>query len=433
MNELGHYRPAFLMMQLSFPFPSSATPLFSLSEGELSIFVHEYVHFLQDISSYCLLNNAYFYTEYVHAAADHIRKMSGRYFEIPLRLPFNKGNVDANDLLNGECMGDSEEMEDLFLLKIESEQDPFLIEGLGIDHIEKRILVTQKKRVHFGYMAVMESMAYIIESRISHPQSTPCDFPYMSAQMVVDKIYPEFGKEILNILALCDTSLQFSNSGNVFVSMLEQMKDRKWLPSKPEDVYDYVYSQWVCVMGEDMPFFQAIIKMSFFVEQRVNEYLKIKYNSHKFHDFVKNMLRFGLCMRLARPYFMIELANGDYADKNLVLREIIGYVGMPIIKDSKNLFYTISPLRKDYLSVLDIFPAINQVIRCLRNGSRDCEMMDFCKESRRRFEAGESNEPAPIVDKRCQDAPWKRCDDKDGVCSHNKIWVHWGLYPKQPK
>ena len=84
----------------------------------------------------------------------------------------------------------------------------------------------------------------------------------MSAQLVTEHVYPEFGGDVLNILALCDVSLQFSNPGNVFFGMLEQMRDRAWLPNKPEDVYDYVYSQNACVMGRDMPPYKALTEMS---------------------------------------------------------------------------------------------------------------------------------------------------------------------------
>ena len=62
----------------------------------------------------------------------------------------------------------------------------------------------------------MESMAYLIERMITNGAGTAPDFPYSSAEIVVDLTYPEFGKEKLNIIALCDMSLQFSEPGKVF-------------------------------------------------------------------------------------------------------------------------------------------------------------------------------------------------------------------------
>lgn len=433
LTELGSYRPAFMMMRLSFPFPSSEQGVNELSDSNLSVFIHEYVHFLQDISSYCLLNNAYYYSEYLHTAVNHIYTIPGRYFEIPLRMPRNKGNVDANEFINKTCFGSNEEIDTLIITKIKSHSEPFPYQGVGLKCIDNRILCTAKHgEIHFGYLAVMESMAYILESKISRPQSSPCDFPYMSAQLVTEHVYPEFGGDVLNILALCDVSLQFSNPGNVFFGMLEQMRDRAWLPNKPEDVYDYVYSQNACVMGRDMPPYKALTEMSMTVERCVQSYVKDMAISASYQDFVHNLLRYGLCLRLAEPYFMLDLARGGYARKNRQLIRIMGYTGMPIIEDSLHTFHTILPngwTSSDAL--LEVFPAIEQIHKCLHDGADICEMIDFCEDSEKLYEEGRLDDPAPIVNDNCLESPWKRCFNKR-LCPYALLWKHWNLSRWQP-
>lgn len=200
-------------MRLFFSFPKGELPLYQLSEGDLSVFIHEYIHFLQDISSYCLINNAYFYSEYIHTALNYIYKIPGKYFEIPLHMPRNITNVDANEFINKTCFGASEEIDTLFVIKVKLQEEPFPYKGVGLRCIEKRIIVTPNKEIHFGYLAVMESMAYIMESLMSHPRSSPYDYPYMSAQLVTENVYPAFGKDILNILALCDVRYNMAIQG----------------------------------------------------------------------------------------------------------------------------------------------------------------------------------------------------------------------------
>ena len=431
-KELGSYRPAFLSMKLSFPFPKSRLPLYELSESDLSVFVHEYIHFLQDISSYCLLNNAYYYSEYLHTAVNYIYKIKGKYFEIPLWMPRNHCNVEANNFINQTCFGSNDEIGDLFITRIKTQSHPFPYRGVGLDCIDKRILVTAPyKEVHFGYLAIMESMAYLLESMISHPSSSPYDYPYKAAPMVVEHLYPEFGNDKQNVLALCDVSLQYSNPGNVFIGMLEQMKERHWLPTKPEDVDDYVYGQLVCVMGKNMPFYQALIEMSMMVESSVKSYVRDARMSPAYHDFVQNLLRYGLCLRLARSSFMLDIARGGYALYNMELIEIMNRVGMPIIEDSKHTYFTIPPYGKDYSDVLNIFPAIDQIHKCLSNGSTICEMIDFCEDSERQYEEGLLDGPAPIVTEDCLNSPWKHSTDKR-LCPYAKLWRHWGLHLWQP-
>lgn len=61
----------------------------------------------------------------------------------------------------------------------------------------------------------MESMAYMMERMITHGSVSAPDYPYNAAEMVVDYIYPEFGKDKLNIIALCDACMQFSEPGKI--------------------------------------------------------------------------------------------------------------------------------------------------------------------------------------------------------------------------
>lgn len=114
-QNLGSYMPAFFYMKLSFPYYDSSTMLYNLSKKNLSIFIHEYIHFLQDISSYSLLNNAYVYSEYMHAAANYIYSLPKGKIDIPLKLPYNFGNVDLNKYVNETCMGDFGSRDDIFI------------------------------------------------------------------------------------------------------------------------------------------------------------------------------------------------------------------------------------------------------------------------------------------------------------------------------
>ena len=58
---------------------------------------------------------------------------------------------------------------------------------------------------------------YMMERMITHGSVSAPDYPYNAAEMVVDYIYPEFGNDKLNIIALCDACLQFSEPGKIFV------------------------------------------------------------------------------------------------------------------------------------------------------------------------------------------------------------------------
>ena len=51
-TTLGSYMPAFFRMNLSFPFPGGERAYERINEKHVSVFIHEYIHFIQDITTY---------------------------------------------------------------------------------------------------------------------------------------------------------------------------------------------------------------------------------------------------------------------------------------------------------------------------------------------------------------------------------------------
>ena len=53
--------------------------------------------------------------------------------------------------------------------------------------------------LEFGRLAIMESMAYMIEKKVTIGSPSAPDYPYRSASLVADKIYPvHFGRLFFN-------------------------------------------------------------------------------------------------------------------------------------------------------------------------------------------------------------------------------------------
>ena len=100
----------------------------------------------------------------------------------------------------------------------------------------------------------MESMAYLIEKQITKGSTTPPDFPYLSAEMVVKECYEEFGENPLRIIALCDASLQFSEPAKIFIESLKEFKETNFNPENANDVIDYFYKKKVCSDGQSSRF-----------------------------------------------------------------------------------------------------------------------------------------------------------------------------------
>ena len=142
------------------------------------------------------------YSEYMHAAAHCIYKYPKGVFQIPLKIPRNYGNIDLNRFVNTTCMGDFSDRDNIFVKKVVFHwiRVPFHNDIVNILPIPF-LLLASGDELKFGTCAIMESMAYLIERKITKGSTLPNDYPYRTATAVVDLEYPEFGQDELNVIA----------------------------------------------------------------------------------------------------------------------------------------------------------------------------------------------------------------------------------------
>lgn len=427
--------PSFFYMKLNFPFYAVPLALYNLKKKDLSTFIHEYIHFLQDISSYSLLNNAYVYSEYIHVATNCIYKLPKGEFNIPISIPTNYCNIDLNKYINSNCMGDFSDRDSMFIKGIRFEHYTVPYKNKIVNGFDVPFLVlVGGSELKFGTCAIMESMAFLIERKITRGSSSPKEYPYLAASNVADFLYKEFAEDELNIIALCDMSLQYNNPGKIFVKTLQKMNLEKYLPSKAEDIYDYMYAIPVEQMGEETTFSMGLIKLGMCVQDRLKLYLNDSVFSD-FHYTIRNLLGFGLESRLRNPHFMIDIVRDGYALYNNTLKNIMKCIGSPIIIDSLNNYSQIPPAGMPLNPSLQLFSAIEQLYKCFNQGSSICEMYDFCEYTRNNAKELFGNEwqnKVPLMDDNCWKSPWKKISDLR-LCPYATLWKHWNLEKWVPK
>lgn len=76
----GEYIPAFFEMYLRI---DGDIDLNKLSERDFSLFFHEYIHFLQDITTTYGLTTCYVYGEYIQSVVNDIYEKGQQVFEVP--------------------------------------------------------------------------------------------------------------------------------------------------------------------------------------------------------------------------------------------------------------------------------------------------------------------------------------------------------------
>ncbi len=159
----GEYIPAFFEMYLKI---DGEIDLNKLSERDFSLFFHEYIHFLQDITTTYGLTTCYAYGEYVQNVVNDIYKKGQHAFEVPYIYDDNKDNIRLNEQVQDVTLGDWDtniktldnikvSVED-FELEFGKEQNLPSIPTVCIQANEDDI-------ISFGASAIKESIAYIME------------------------------------------------------------------------------------------------------------------------------------------------------------------------------------------------------------------------------------------------------------------------------
>lgn len=422
-STLGSYMPSFFRMEVGFPFPHGWDFTQPMDEKWISVFTHEYIHFLQDLSTHVGFNNAYVYSEYMHGAIKNVSQKPKEQLHIPISMPSNYGDIALNRFVNKEGMGTLTEIEEFFLVNIKKKTKKVPFENDYVKELTQILLSSAKgDKVVFGSRAIMESMAYMMERKITRGSVSAPDYPYNAAEMVVDYIYPEFGKDNLNIIALCNACMQFSEPGKTFIQSLEIFRKQNFLPNNANLVIDHFCSCPCIQMGKDTNMIQGLVFMGMKVGEQLKSYLKGIFFK-PFHNVVHNLLGFGMNGRIHNRYFMLDIVRNGYVMDNPLMKRYIRTIGTPVIRDCNDDYWFVPSFGKsmsDYW--IEYFPAVEQVYKCLAKGNTICDMIPLCEKS-----------PDVIEDNRCWYCPWKRVEDSR-LCPYAVLWKHWnleGYYPTE--
>lgn len=412
---LGYYTPAFFHINVS-----TNTSFKKFSDRDFTVFLHEYIHFIQDVTSVYGLNNMFVYSEYIRFATNEVYKSPTNKFDVPiLPTPDNEGNMYLNQKICRLTNGDDQEIKKIREIKnieivIESTGVPHsAIEAIESVYVEVVDGNEDEQFFVFGAIAIMESMAYLIEQMLCPDCPHSPDFPYSIATKIAEKVYPEFAMEKLNILVLCDLSLMFSSPGKAFVQFLEEMLSKKWLPHVPEDIYDEILNRKISLNGQgELSLEQNYTALSEIVKRQVTGY----FNDPVFNDlkkWVEQLLDTAKSIRFRNKYFILDIARGGLLKKNPYFKRIRETLGTPLISNNSGEATFLYPDKPEGTEV-GYFTAIGQIISVFESGHFKCSLYPLCVNFKN------------AVDERCEASPWERSSDKF-LCPFAMLWRHWKL------
>jgi len=238
-KQLGYYIPSFFLLNIN-----TDKEITNLINTDIErTLVHELVHFLQDIcTTYGLINICH--TIDIIKDQNHILRSKSQ----PIEVPLNGGDYSEKTMINKDLfaiyIGDDGHKYTNFPknIKITSVNiTPEKIEHIDFDinYIEIDFSFTEKdikkKTFHFGSFSLLESMANLIEKEIYGEDSTKKSFPYDTAQLVAEYIYPNISGNNIAIAELCEASLMTYHPADAFIKTLSKMRKEKFIYNNLND------------------------------------------------------------------------------------------------------------------------------------------------------------------------------------------------------
>lgn len=436
-NKMGSYSTSFLKMQVNTQ--ENLADLQKISESTQATYLHEYIHFLQDITTIYGLMNISTVVDYMRLVNQTILPNGQKEFEVPFEpKSLGNDNVKANWEFKEIYLGGGKGINDVQkILKICKD-----IKAVKTNHGNKNVefLVVEfedSKKKSYKYIieayCLCESMAYAIEQFI-YPNVLPpaAKMPYESVKNICDFLYPNLNSDPLNIIALCDACLMHFNPGLILYDTLEEMIKQKFSPKTPEEIYEFVYKNFTFNYNGHTTINQLLISLGAEAIHQLSGYFTTKM-FHENRHWVNYIISSSIDIRMKFPYFILELVRGGKIKDNSSFIYLLHKLGSPLVVNDLNQLTFTPPTKTSFNIIPEYLWVINQSYKIfngnkVKAGTYKCEMIQWCQDSCK------NNSVDDITDERCRYAPWERANDKDpNPCPFGRIWKTWGMKDVIPK
>lgn len=412
---LGSYLPSFFLIELCTD--EKLENLDILSDRTKSTLYHEYIHFMQDLTTTFGLTNTISNVNVQKAINGIIRETTNDEFKIPISYESNT-DVDSYSNLNQMFFGDTESKfsEYSFITSIELVENGIIPNFEDKPYVEIKFVTNGiKGSFALGAIAIMESMAYLIERNLYNDVQPPF-FPYSVVEQIVNHIYPELTGDV-NLIMLCDYSLNTPDPGRFFIDYLNLIKAHKY--KEYNEFYQLLRKHsFNSLDGEKHTIYTLFEKRSKIAELELKDYFTIDIYKD-INIWIEKILSSTSKYRLENFNFWADiLSMPTQEQRRNEFNKMFSNFGFPLLSNNKMeiSFYHPEIIPENIIAFL----AINEVREVLMYRQTDCKLYPLCTKSE-----------GDITNSNCS-TPWKR-GNEDPLCPFGQIIKMWGIHDKQPK
>lgn len=395
-NELrGMYSTSFFHIYTSGEYFED---LNRLSVKDRGTFIHEYIHYWQNIGTLWGLGNSILFYNEMRYIVNEIRR--SKEIRLPLNMSFPKKY--AMERLRYE-IGDGTNKDEIFRNKsidlskhmaISFVDKSIEIGSIPVVNIKAYFTDGNAVDVSLGAHIIKESMAALYQSLID--SETPHDdIPYNLVRLLCKKKYPDLADNIQLLICACYASL-FSMRPGVTLLQLLDFATKEEISNGIELLSYHISNSTVNTLRHSEP-----IPITECFDEMVDCFLQnLRDNLIAPLDYIEEVMN---RMRISTGWLpLITVLNEDKRNMNDNLNDIIGYMGIPYIQAKNGIYYASSVQKKEQeqfekesLDVLELSAQEAVFLYIMGKTSfRCCPLYYICQ-------SGEFEKPE------CFDAPWE--------------------------
>lgn len=423
LEDRGFYEPGFLHLRVNTNKSlSDLTELYNTDRSLFSTFLHEYIHFLQEVTTTSGLTNAAFYINTIKEVNHTVINDGKTEFEVPFKFN-NDNNTLAQIELKLAYIGEKHDAN-------YARYDGFIEEVREIIDCDGKILNVRQYKVYyydssrnphnfyFGQTCLKEYVAHSIQtkffSEIQHP-----DVPYAIAGLILDHECPSLGSNSDFYIVLCDACLMSYHPAQLFFNTIQRIKEDNFIPKTAKELYDYTLN----LNFDDNGTLHDPESMFDIAKDTVIGHLENALQAEYFLsnlNWIKHILDMGAKLRKGNPLYMMEILNVD-GNLSTLFFQIFRKLGTPYFTNDLYDGGIVPP--EDILKHPDQpyqLLAFREILNTFQ-GQQNCGLYDLC------------NKPESDVetDNNCKAAPWKRAT-YERLCPYGQMWKSWALTNEIP-
>lgn len=354
-----------------------------LFDEDISVYVHEYVHHIQNITTpygltyytsrliyllheFIVNPNSYLYGS-VHKLWKKNRKMIGKTIKQvggAVNLEYSKCNIEDVDFTINK------KYYDRYGIKV--------VDAVGIKlNIDGKIC-----EIPFTVRMIKENMARLIQKRCFPKSEVSKNVTYYLIEEVIKRYSPDFPVNAQTLVALCDIALITDSPIHAFFNFLDYYKQFNSDEITARFMYECVKEEKIIGLVGSFQIMELLEKQLNICFQAIDAfYISFDSQAH-IRDWIKEICRKGIEFRKNNFSFMCDIMDSNISifESQNIFMNIVKNLGFTIERDRNGQFRipkNIEPT--DFIQLVALEEYTIKIVEEKNGRLSPCMLKDFCK------------------------------------------------------